>query len=49
MDHWFRTKGQLILTILLMFLFVFFIVNNGNILIDGRNERKYLKRKYNEL
>ena len=32
-----------------MFLFVFFIVNNGNILIDGRNERKYLKRKYNEL
>ena len=26
-----------------------FIVNNGKVLTDGVNERKYLKRKYNEL
>ena len=26
-----------------------FIVNNGNILTDGRDERKYIRRKYNEL
>ena len=25
------------------------IVNNGNILTDGRNKRKYLEKKYNEL
>ena len=25
------------------------IVNNGNILTDGRNEKKYLEKKYNEL
>ena len=24
-------------------------VNNGNILADGRNDRKYLEKKYNEL
>lgn len=26
-----------------------FIFNNGNILTDRVNERKYLRRKYNEL
>ena len=25
------------------------IVNNGNILADGVDERKYLRRKYNDL
>ena len=25
------------------------IVNNGNILTDGRDKRKYLEKKYNEL
>ena len=25
------------------------IVNNGNILTDGRDERKYLQKKHNEL
>ena len=28
---------------------IFTIVNNGNILTDGTDERKYLERKYNEL
>ena len=28
---------------------VLFIVNNGNILTDGTNERRYLQRKYNDL
>ena len=37
--------------VLLLFCFymMLFIVNNGNILTDGRNERKYFHRKYNEL
>ena len=37
--------------VLLLFCFymMLFIVNNGNILTDGRNERKYFYRKYNEL
>ena len=25
------------------------IVNNGNILTDGRDERKYMQNKYNDL
>ena len=28
---------------------IFTIVNNGTILTDGTDERKYLQRKYNEL
>ena len=28
---------------------IFTIVNNGNILIDGTDEWKWLQRKYNEL
>ena len=34
---------------LIVFLILLFIVNDGNILKDGRDERKYLQRKYNEL
>ena len=34
----------------LIFIFMLLhIVNNGSIFTDGRNERKYLERKYNEL
>lgn len=28
---------------------VYTTVNNGNILIDGSDEKKYLQKKYNEL
>ena len=28
---------------------LFMIVNNGNILADGTDERKYLEKKYNDL
>ena len=31
------------------FFMMLFIVNNGNILSDGTNERRYLQRKYNDL
>ena len=34
---------------LLFFFIALFIENNGNILTDGTNERKYLQRKYNDL
>ena len=39
------------MALLLFFAFftALFIVNNENILTDGKNEREYLKRKYNEL
>ena len=30
-------------------LFQFYIVNNGNMLTGSAGERKYLKRKHNEL
>ena len=30
-------------------LLQFYIVNNGNMLTGSASERKYLKRKYNEL
>ena len=38
-----------LLCCLIVFLILLFIVNDGNILKDGRDERKYLQRKYNEL
>ena len=47
LDSRFSIKGQLIL-LLVIVLFVFlvlFIMNNGNIHIDGTNEKKYLQRK----
>ena len=28
---------------------ILYIVNNGNILTDGRNERRHFERKYNKL
>ena len=47
-----RTSDLIIPYCFFLVLFVanvLFIVNNGNILTDGTDERKYLKRKYNEL
>ena len=41
-------RRQLIL-LLVIFSMALFIVNNGNILTEGRNERKYFQRKYNDL
>ena len=38
-----------VLYCLILFLMLQFIVNNGNILTDGRDRRKYLERKYKEL
>ena len=38
-----------IVTVILLFTGTIGIINNGNILTDGRGKRKYLKRKYNEL
>ena len=35
--------------VLIVGFFFFMIVNNGNILTDGTDERKYLQRKYNDL
>ena len=55
MDSWNRdcervTSSFLIDFFLVLFVAnVLFIVKNGNILTGGTNERKYLKRKYNEL
>ena len=34
---------------LMFFVMLYSIVNNGNILTDGVNERKHLEKKYNEL
>ena len=45
-------RGQLILLLVIVFFFFFvalLIVNDGNILTDRTNERKYLQRKYNDL
>ena len=45
-------RGQLILLMVIVFFFFFvvlLIVNDGNILTDRTNERKYLQRKYNDL
>ena len=55
MDSWNRdyervTSSFLIVFFLVLFVAnVLFIVNNGNILTGGTDERKHLKRKYNEL
>ena len=49
MDFMEGTREQLILLLFFAFFIVLFIVNNRNILTDGRNEREYLKNKYNEL
>ena len=44
-----RTKEQLIFLLLCVTYAFAFIVSNGNILLDGTDERKYLQRKYNEM
>ena len=49
MGTWHRKKEQLIFLLKWCITYAFFIVNNGNILSDGTNERKYLQRKYNEM
>ena len=49
MGSWYSSWEQLILSMFFLFLIVLLIVNNGNILIDGTNERKYLQIKYNDL
>ena len=41
MASWYRAKGQLILLTALFIFIVLFIVNNGNILTDGTDGRKY--------
>ena len=48
-DAWGIAKGQLILLVIFLAHIFLFIVNNGNILTYGKDERKYSKRKYNEL
>ena len=40
-----RTKEQLIFLLLCVTYAFAFIVSNGNILLDGTDERKYLQRK----
>ena len=42
-------KEQLILMLFFLTQGLGFIVNNGNILTDRTNERKYLQRKYDEM
>ena len=45
----YQTKGQLILRLILLVLLFLFIVNNGDILTGRADERKHLRRKYNDL
>ena len=48
LDSRFSIKGQLILLlviVLFVFFTVLFIMDNGNIHMDGTNEKKYLQRK----
>ena len=49
MGTWQRTKEQLIFLLVCVTNAFVFIVNNGNILSDGTDERKYLQRKYDEM
>ena len=48
-EAWGIAKRQLILLVLFLAHIFPFIVNNGNISTCGTDERKYLKRTYNEL
>lgn len=34
---------------LVFIIHLFFIIYNGNILMDGTDKRKYLRKKYNDL
>ena len=53
MDFFYRDvyfeRIRLLFFCLIFIAMLLYIVNNGNILTDDRNERRYLKRKYNEL
>ena len=53
MDFWYRDvyyeRMRLVFCCLIFIVILRYIVNNGNILADGRNERRYFERKYNEL
>ena len=53
MDFWHREvyyeRIRPVIYCLIFTVMLFYIVNNGNILTDGRNERRHLERKYNEL
>ena len=40
----FARRGQLILLLVIVVFMLLLIVNNGNILTDGKTERKYLQR-----
>ena len=43
-----RTK-KLLIFLLFCLTWTFIFANNGNILLDGRDERRYLQRKYNKM
>ena len=45
----FETVRPFLRYLMLIAIVFFTIVNNGNILTDGTDERKHLERKYNEL
>ena len=49
MVTWQRTKEQLIFLLFLVTHALVFIPNDGNILSDGTDERKYLQRTYDEM
>ena len=49
MGAWNKTKEQLILLFISLMYALVLIVNNGNILTDRTDERRYLQRKYNGL
>ena len=45
----FETVRPFLRCLMFVVVVIFTIVNNGNILTDGTDERKYLERKFNEL
>ena len=53
MDFWYRDvyyeRIRLGLCCLIFIIMLLYIVNNGSILTGGRNERRYIERKYNDL
>ena len=49
MGTWQKTKEQLIFYLFLVTHALAFIPNDGNILSDGTDEKKYLQRKYHEM
>ena len=53
MDFWhteiYCERSKRVPYCLIFTVVLFYIVNNGNILTDGRNERRHFEGKYNEL